>query len=79
MERGGRVNSNKCGCPDDPERAEAFATTLRTVAALHRSIIAIRMMEVGEEKEFMHRTQSLAGDLPRIVFVDSDGGVSLES
>jgi hypothetical protein len=33
----------------------------------------------GDEEAFFERMQLLAGALPRVVFVDSIGGMSLES
>jgi hypothetical protein len=33
----------------------------------------------GEEKSFFDRMERFAGNLPRVVFVDSIGGMSLES
>lgn len=56
------------------------------VAAIHRlsakAAVVIMGIEVpveGEESVFYHRMESVAGPLPRVLFVSSTGGMELES
>jgi len=44
-----RSNTLMIGWPTDPARAEAFGATLRTVAGLHRSLIAVRFKDEPED------------------------------
>ncbi len=42
-------------------------------------LLGFEAPQEGEEAAFYHRMESLAGDLPRVLFVDSAGGMELES
>jgi hypothetical protein len=42
-------------------------------------ILGFEVPEMGEEEAFYDRMEEIAGPLPRVVFVDSIGGMSLES
>ena len=44
-----RPNTVRLGWPTDPERAESFGATLRTIAGLERSIIALRFSHEPED------------------------------
>jgi hypothetical protein len=65
-----RPNTVLLGWPTNADRAELFGSTLRAIASLERSIVVLR---------FYQRLEHWAGDLPRVVFVDSVGGMSLDS
>lgn len=56
------------------------------LAAIHRvsesaavAIIGMEVPDEGDEATFFHRMESVAGDLPRALFVSSIGGMELES
>ncbi len=55
---------------------QAIRDTSRHAAVV---ILGFDVPDEGSELEFYDRMQVLAGDLPRVIFVDSIGGMSLES
>jgi hypothetical protein len=58
----------------DPPRAIQHTSALAAIV-----LMGFEAPDEGDEESFYQRMESLAGDLPRVVFVDSVGGMSLES
>ncbi|GAA5507202.1 amino acid permease [Novipirellula caenicola] len=58
----------------DPELA--IQTTSRNAAMV---FLGMQPPNIGDEEAFFYRTEKLAGGLPRVVFVQSAGGMRLES
>ena len=54
----------------------AIQTTSENAAVV---LLGFDAPEEGQEAEFFHRMEELAGSLPRVLFVDSAGGMELES
>ncbi len=42
-------------------------------------LLGFQTPEEGKELELYHRMESIAGDLPRVLFIASAGGMALES
>jgi hypothetical protein len=59
---------------DDVPRA--IQTTSRDAAVV---FLGFEAPEEGQETDFFQAMQRMAGDLPRVILVDSAGGVELES
>ena len=59
---------------DDVPRVIQQASSKAAVA-----ILGFEAPEEGEKKAFFEGMESLAGGLPRVIFVDSAGGVELET
>jgi hypothetical protein len=55
---------------------EAIQRTSRWAAMV---FMGFEAPEEGEERTFVDRMERLAGPLPRVAFVDSSGGMSLET
>lgn len=55
---------------------QTIKTTSRNAAV---TIIGFEPPAEGEEAQFFHRMNDLAGDLPRVLFIDNAGGMELES
>ncbi|MEM6471754.1 MAG: amino acid permease [Planctomycetota bacterium] len=56
--------------------AEAIQSTSRNAAFVY---LGLMVPEEGKDAEYLHRIESLVGDLPRVAFVQSAGGMKLES
>ncbi|MFK8112861.1 MAG: amino acid permease [Rubripirellula sp.] len=54
----------------------AIQTTSREAAFV---FLGMQTPKAGEEDDFYHRSESLVGSLPRVAFIQSAGGVELES
>lgn len=61
----------QAGSPD-----EAIQTTSRNAALV---ILGFQTPSEGDEEQLYHRMEQLAGDLPRVLLVDSVGGMELKS
>jgi len=58
------------------DAASAIQTESRQAALL---LLGFEAPDAGAEVDFFRRMESLVGDLPRVLFVDSAGGMNLES
>lgn len=56
--------------------SEAIQSTSKDAAFVY---LGLMVPEEGHDAEFLHRIEELVGDLPRVAFVQSAGGMKLES
>jgi hypothetical protein len=60
--------------------ADDVSTAIQTTSAAAAIVLlGFDAPEEGKEAEFFNRMEQLAGGLPRVLFVDSAGGMELES
>ncbi len=60
----------------DRPASEVIQTASATAAVV---LLGLQTPEEGKEMELYHRMESIAGDLPRVLFVASAGGMALET
>jgi hypothetical protein len=61
---------------DDGSPDEIIRSTSRGAALV---LLGFQTPDEGEELELFRRMEQIAGDLPRVLLVDSAGGMELES